>query len=183
MSFDLSLSNLINVFFIAAGIGICGMSFLHVSSGIHIRKEVKKYFQVFFTLINVYLSMHFFRMLMEGHTEAAYVYGIRSVTFLEFLVSGFMIYLLSLLILFIAQPGKLGRVMNYIFLGLLVAHVIGLIISQFTHFYYFFDELNFYQRGRGYAMSNVMHILMLVQNIFLLSRYRAKFDKRLFSAL
>ena len=183
MSFDLSLSNLINVFFIAAGIGICGMSFIHVSSGIHIRKEIKKYFQLFFTLINIYLMMHFFRMLMEGHTEAAYVYGIRTVTFLEFLVSGFMIYMLSLLILFIAQPGKLGRIMNYSFLGLLVVHVIGLIISQFTHFYYFFDELNFYQRGRGYAMSNVMHILMLVQNIFLLSKYRSKFDKRLFSAL
>ena len=183
MSIDLSLSNLINVVFIAAGIGICSMSFMHVSSGMHIRKEAKKYFRLFFTLINIYLSMHFFRMLMEGHTAPVYYYGIRIVTFVEFLVSGFMIYMLSLLIIFIAQPGKLGRIINMVFLALLVVHLIGLIVAQFTHFYYYFDEMNFYQRGRGYALSNVMHIIMLVQNIFLLSKYRNKFDKRLFSAL
>ena len=52
---SLSFSNLINILFIAAGVGVCGMSFLQVSAGMHIRKEVKKYFQLFFTLINIYI--------------------------------------------------------------------------------------------------------------------------------
>ena len=180
---NLSFSNLINILFIAAGVGVCGMSFLQVSAGMHIRKEVKKYFQLFFTLINTYICMHLFRMLMEGHTGPLYYYGIRTATFIEFLVSGFMIYLLSLLILFIADLGKTSKTINRIFLALLAIHSAGLVISQFTHFYYYFDEFNVYHRSSGYAYSNVMHILMLLQNIFLLLKNRRKFDPRLFSAL
>ena len=184
MDFNLSFADVVNMIFIAAGFGICCMSVLQVGSGIHIRKEVKGYFQLFFTLINVFICMHLFRMLFEGHTSAEFYLGIRAVTFIEFLASGFMIYMLSLLILFIANPpGKMGRVINWIFLIILCIHTIGLFVAQFTHFYYYFDELNVYHRGRGYALSNVMHILMLLQNIFLLLRYRAKFDKRLASAL
>ena len=67
MSIDLSIANLINVVFIAAGLGICSLSILHVGAGMHIRKEVKGYFQIFFTFINIYISMHFLRMLFEGH--------------------------------------------------------------------------------------------------------------------
>ncbi|MCR5060591.1 MAG: hypothetical protein K6A80_06115 [Saccharofermentans sp.] len=95
MNIDLSFSSLINVIFIAAGIGICSMSIMQVGSGIHIRKEVKGYFQIFFTLINIYISMHLIRMLLEGHSGEGFAIGIRVVTFTEFLVSGLMIYMLS----------------------------------------------------------------------------------------
>ncbi|SEP98869.1 Serine phosphatase RsbU, regulator of sigma subunit [Lachnospiraceae bacterium NE2001] len=183
MSFSLDMSNLINVMFIAAGIGICGMSILHVNSGMHIRVEVKKYFQVFFGLIIIYITMHLTRMMMENHLEPGVATGIRVVTFIEFLVSGFMIYLLSLLILFVANPGKYGKTINIVFLIILLIHTLALLIAQFTGFYYYFDEMNVYHRGPGYAMSNVMHILMLCQNIFLLVRYRDKFNRRLASAL
>ncbi|WP_051688407.1 PP2C family protein-serine/threonine phosphatase [Butyrivibrio sp. AE2032] len=183
MSIDLSVSNLINIFFIAAGIGICSLSILHVGSGMHIRKEVKKYFQIFFTLINIYISMHFIRMLLENHTGTAVSISIRAVTFIEFFVSGLMIYMLSLLILFIAAPGKNGKLINIIFLVLITVHTLGLLIDQFTDFYYYFDEMNVYHRSRGYAMSNIMHILMLIQNVFLLIRYRNKINKKLASAL
>ena len=123
MDFTLSFADVVNMIFIAAGFGICCMSVLQVGSGIHIRKEVKGYFQPFFTLINVFICMHLFRMLFEGHTSAEFYLGIRAVTFIEFLASGFMIYMLSLLILFIANPpGKMGRVINCIFLIILCIH-------------------------------------------------------------
>ena len=186
MSIDLSLANLINVVFIAAGLGVCCLSILQVGTGMHIRKEVKVYFQLFFTFINIYITMHFFRMLFEGHTETFYWIAIRAVTFIEFFVSGVMIYMLSLLIIFIANPGKEGKllkIMNRVFLVLLAIHTLGLIVDQFTNFYYSFDELNIYHRERGYVMSNIMHILMLVQNVFILIKYKDKFDKRLASAL
>lgn len=186
MGINLSIANLINVVFIAAGLGICSLSILHVGAGMHIRKEVKGYFQIFFTFINIYISMHFLRMLFEGHPETGFSIAIRTVTFLEFLVSGLMIYMLSLLIIFIANPGqegKLTKTINKVFLILLAIHTLGLIVDQFTNFYYYFDELNVYHRSRGYVMSNIMHILMLVQNIFLLIKYKSKFDKRVASAL
>lgn len=186
MSVDLSTGNLINVVFIAIGLGVCSMSILQVGAGIHIRKEVKKYLQFFFTLINIYISMHLIRMLLEGHAGTGYSIAIRAVTFIEFFVSGLMIYMLSLLILFIANggiEGKMIKVAHYVMLGLLAVHTIGLLVDQFTNFYYYFDELNVYHRARGYAMSNMMHILMLIQNIFFLIKYKNKFDKRLASAL
>ena len=183
MIFDLTVADLINVIFIAAGLGICGMSIMHVGSGVHIRKEVKVYFQLFFTLINTYISMHLIRMLMEGRTSAFCIVGIRVVTFIEFLVSGFMIYMLSLLILYITQPGKYSKPIFYIFLVLVLIHTLGLILNLFTGFYYYFDEFNVYQRGRGYVMSNIMHILMLLQNMFLMIKYKTKVNKKLASAL
>lgn len=183
MEFNLTLGDMINVMFIAAGIGICGMSMMQVSAGMHIRVEIKKYFQVFFSLILVYIIMHLTRMMMDGVTDDIIFTGIRVVTFIEFLVSGFMIYLLSLLILFIASPGKFGRIINIVFLIILLIHTIALVISQFTEFYYYFDEVNSYHRGRGYVYSNVMHILLLCQNIFLLIKYREKFNRRVASAL
>lgn len=183
MEFNLTLGDMINVMFIAAGIGICGMSMMQVSAGMHIRVEIKKYFQVFFSLILVYLIMHLTRMMMDGFADDIVFTGIRVVTFIEFLVSGFMIYLLSLLILFIASPGKPGRTINLVFLIILLIHTIALVISQFTEFYYYFDEVNSYHRGRGYVYSNVMHILLLCQNIFLLIKYREKFNRRVASAL
>ena len=183
MNIDLSFANLLNIIFIAAGIGICSMSIMQVGSGIHIRKEVKGYFQIFFTLINIYISMHLIRMLLEGHSGEWFSIGIRAVTFTEFLVSGLMIYMLSLLIIFISSSGKTGKILNYVFLGILMIHSIGLVVNLFTGFYYYFDELNVYHRANGYSLSNVMHIIMLVQNAFLLIKYRNKFDKRLASAL
>ncbi|MBE7072020.1 MAG: hypothetical protein E7383_04615 [Ruminococcaceae bacterium] len=183
MTINLSYSNLVNVVFIAAGLGICGLSIMQIGAGMHIRKEAKKYLQLFLTLINIYISMHFIRMLLEGHTGTAFAIAIRAVTFVEFLVSGFMIFMLSLLILYITQPGKYSKPIFYIFLVLVLIHTLGLILNLFTDFYYYFDEFNVYQRGRGYVMSNIMHILMLLQNMFLMIKYKTKVNKKLASAL
>ncbi len=183
MTFTFNVADVINFFFIAAGIGICSISFLHVGSGMHIRKEVKKYFQLFFTLLNTYISMHLIRMLMQGNAGMVFNIGIRAVTFIEFLVSGFMIFLLTLLILYIASPGKNAKTVYYTMLIMLVLHVAGLIVAQFTDFYYYFDELNVYHRAKGYSFSNIMHILMMTQGMFMLIRYRNKFDRRLASSL
>ena len=66
MVFSFSTVNLINALFIAAGIGICGLCFLQITSSGHLRKEVRRYFQVFFLLILLYISTHLARQLMDG---------------------------------------------------------------------------------------------------------------------
>ena len=183
MVYGISFANLINIVFIALGLGICSTSIMVLGAGMHISKDAKVIFQQFFTLINTYISMHLIRMICEGHTGTGFLIGARAVTFVEFFVSGLMIYMLSLLILYVASPGKTGHTINKVFLALLAIHTIGLLINLFTNFYYYFDEFNMYHRSRGYGYSNIMHIFMLIQNIFLLVKYRKKFDKRLKSAL
>ena len=143
MVFNLNLFDIINIVFIAAGLGICGLSIIQVGSGVHIRKEVRGYFQIFFTLINIYISMHLIRMLVSAHPGKVFSVLIQAATFVEFTVSGFMIYLLALLILFLANPGKIAKVINYIFLFLLAGHVIGLIANIFSKFYYYFDAIDY----------------------------------------
>ena len=56
MIFSVSVFNLINLIFIAAGIGICGLSLLQINASSHLRKEVRRYFQVFFSVIILYIS-------------------------------------------------------------------------------------------------------------------------------
>lgn len=55
MVFSVTTENLINMLFIAAGIGICGLCFLQITSSVHLRKEVRRYFQIFLLL---YISTH-----------------------------------------------------------------------------------------------------------------------------
>ncbi len=183
MDFSVSWGNLINIIFIAAGIGICGLSIVQVSSGMHLRVEVKRYFQIFFSLIIVYISMHLARMLLEGQAGSGANIAIHTVTYIEFFVSGFMAYLISLLVLFIADPGKTAKIVSTGLLVLLILHVLLLTVAQFTDMYYYFDEQNVYHRSPGYALSNLMQALMLVQNVALLIRHREKFSRRVASAL
>ena len=183
MNFTIGWGELINIIFIAAGIGICGMSLMQVSSGMHLRVEVKRYFQIFFSLIIIYISMHLARMMMEGQVGSGVNIAIHTVTFIEFLVSGFMVYLISLLILFIADPGKHTKTISIILLVLVIVHVVLLVVAQFTDLYYYFDDKNVYHRASGYVISNLVQLLMLAQNIFFLIRYRAKFARRIASAL
>ena len=58
MVFSVTTVTLINMLFIAAGIGICGLCFLQITSSVHLRKEVRRYFQIFLLLLLLYISTH-----------------------------------------------------------------------------------------------------------------------------
>lgn len=183
MSFTLSIVDVINFLFIAAGIGICSLCIMQIGSGMHIRKEVRGYFQVFFTSINVYISMHLIRMLISGHPGKVQGIAIRIATFLEFFVSGIMTYLLFLLILYLSGTMVKKKVVNIVAIVLLVLHGAGLLVSQYSNFYYYFDEMNVYHRSPGYPVSNTMQLLFMVQCAFFLLKYKEKYEKRLSYAL
>ena len=183
MELTFSLGDFFTLIFIAAGMGICGMSLMQVSSGMHIRPEVKKYFQVFFSQIIIYISMHMLRMMLEGQMLAGVGVILRVVTFAEFLASAFMIYLLSLLIIYIADVGKWNKALNIIYGSLLIANIVLLVVSQFVNLFYYFDAANMYHRAPGYGLSNLMHILMMLMDFYLLIKYRDKFNRKIASAL
>ena len=182
MLFSITIQNLINFFIIAFGIGICSMVILHLSGGSKLRKEVTRYFQIFFALIIVYILSHLLRQTMDGLAGEGVRVALYVVTFLEFLATGFMAYLISLLILFIASP-KRSKALGIVFLIILASNIVLLIVSQFTDLFYFFESANVYQRGKGYILSNLSQALMMGFDIFLLIKYRNNFDKKLRPAL
>ena len=177
--FSVSPGNMFNIFVIAAGIGICGMNILQVSSGARLPKEVTRYFQLFFSMVMLYISSHLARQLMEGMPGQNIRIALIVVTLLEFLSSGMMAFLFSVLTLHVANPDRHRKTFMWLFLGILIAHTVLMIASQFTDLCYYFDSENVYHRSSGYLLSNLAHILMLGIDVFLLLRWRKNFTPRI----
>ena len=57
MLFAVTIQDLINIIFIAVGIGVCALCLLQITVSNHLRKEIKRYFQVFFVLIILYIVL------------------------------------------------------------------------------------------------------------------------------
>ena len=66
MLFEVTLNDLINIIFIAVGVGVCALCLLQITVSNHLRKEIKRYFQVFFFLIILYIGTHLLRMIFDS---------------------------------------------------------------------------------------------------------------------
>ena len=177
--FNVTIGNMVNILVIAAGIGICGMNILQVSTGARLSKEATRYFQLFFGLVILYIGSHLARQLMEGLPGQEIRIGLISVTLLEFLSSGMMAFLFSLLTLYVAKPEGQQKTFLRFFQGVLLVHTVLMIVSQFTDLCYNFDSANVYHRSPAYMLSNMAHIVMLGTDVFLLIRWRKNFTPRI----
>ena len=183
MIFSISTINLINSLFIAAGIGVCGLCFLQITSSGHLRKEVRRYFQIFFLLILLYISSHLARELMNGQPGGVVRAALYIVTFIEMLAAGFMAQMMSMLVLSVSRLEKArARKIMFLLIALLTVYTVILIVGAFTDLIYYFDAGNIYHRGSGYLLSNLTPLLMLVIDMILLVRHRHEIDRRVRSA-
>ncbi|MBQ3279732.1 MAG: hypothetical protein IJG94_11325 [Clostridia bacterium] len=82
--FNVTPGNMFNIIVIAAGIGICGMNILQVSTGARLSKEATRYFQLFFGQVILYIGSHLARQLMEGIPGQGIRIALVIVTLLEF---------------------------------------------------------------------------------------------------
>ena len=177
MVFDITISNLINILLIAAGIGVCGLCFLHISASVHLRKDVRQYFQIFFVLIIFYISAHLVRQLMDGLPGSSVRTALYIITFAEILAAGFMAHMMSLLVLAVSKPERAAKTYIIVLYILLFAHTALLVVGSFCNLIYYFDENNAYHRAAGYLLSNVSPLLMLIVDMILLVRYRRNIDR------
>lgn len=179
MIFSISAINLINSLFIAAGIGICGLCFMQITSSSHLRKDVRRYFQIFFLLILLYISTHLAREIMNGQSGDGIRIALYIVTYTEILAAGFMAYMMSLLVLAVSKKEKeAGRKLAVVLLVLMIVHIILLIAGVFTNLIFYFDDSNIYHRSGGYLLSNIAPLIMLVIDMVLLVRYRKGINRR-----
>ena len=181
MTIELSPANLINFFFIASGIGVCFLSIIQISKA-PIIKQVRTFFILFLWLVITYISMYMIRMLLEGHPGQAIRIILHTVTLIEFMVSGFMTFLLvAMILLTIDQQAGKKKEMRIIQV-ILALHIIMLVISQFSPLYYYFDTENYYHRSPSYILSNVAPLLMMIQGIYCLIRYGKQMKKQVATA-
>ena len=173
--FTVSIGNMVNILIIAAGLGVCGMIMLQVSSGSRLRKEVARYFRLFFGTIMLYIGSHLLRQLMEGFPGTGIHVALYAVTFLEFVSSAIMAWLFSQLTLYIADPDRRRRLYSRLFLAALVFHIVLMLVTQFAPLCFYFDDGNVYHRAPGYLLSNLAHVFMLGLDVSLLLRWKDKF--------
>ena len=179
MVFSVTTVNLINLLFIAAGIGVCSLCLLQISASKHIAKDVRQYFRLLFLLILLYISSHLARQLMDGIEGESIRIGLYIVTFVEIVSAGFMAYLMSLLMYVAANPARTMKAIEITLFALLVAHTLIAIVCWPFDFLYYFNESNSYFRGDGYLLSNLCPVIMLVIDVVLLIRYRKNIDGKL----
>ena len=176
MLFTLTIWDVINFFIIASGIGVSVLSIMQINKS-PISKQIKVYFGVFLYLTIVYVSMYMVRMLINGKPGDTVRTVLRIVTVTEFMVSGFMTFLLIVLIEYTAMTEESAKKAAQITQLLLTVHVVMLIVSGFTDLYYYFDADNVYHRTNLYFLSNVIPSAMLVQGMILLIKYREKLER------
>ena len=129
VNFNVSIGNMINIIIIAAGLGICSMIILQVSSGARLTKEVTRYFQFFFGTVMVYIGCHLLRQLMEGFPGTGIRIALHVVTFLEFSASALMAWLFSMLTLYIADPDRHRELYSRLFAALIVLHAVLMLVT------------------------------------------------------
>ena len=145
-------------------IGICGiLAFLVVVSKTLSPKRK-----------NALLSLELSAMLLLTCDRFAYIFrgDMSSLGFWMVRICNFCVYLFSITVihsfnsylidLFINE-GKLTRIPVRLRICKIisVAAIVCLIISQFNNMYYYFDENNFYVRGRGFIFSYFFPTIML----------------------
>ena len=179
----MSQLDLINALLIAVGIGICCLCLLETAASIHIRKDVRLYFMIFFIMILTYVSTHLARQIMEGAEGEGFRIALYAVTFVEIAAAGFMAYMMTILVLAVATPDRKYKWLPHVLFGAFIAHVLLLAISLPFDFLYKFDTLNVYHRGDGYLLTNLVPVMYICLNVRFLIKYRKNIDKMLNAAL
>lgn len=102
-------------------------------------------------------------------------------------VSNFMVFLLGYVLLFvftkhlknyIEQKTKVKSIIVPIVYALCAFASILVIISQFTDFYYYFDNHNFYHRNTWFPLSQIWGIIGIILDLILLYKYRKYLSKK-----
>ena len=182
MVFNVTPINLINILFIAAGVGVCGLCVMQITSSSHLRQEVRRYFQIFFSLIILYISSHLARQLMDGLPGEGVRIALYIVTYLEMMAAGFMAHMMSLLVLSVSRPGKTAKPLVITFNSILILHAVLLTVGWPLDMMYYFDAGNVYHRAPAYLLSNICPFIMLIIDAVLLVRFRKNIESRVRTA-
>ena len=183
MTFELTSQDLINVIFITVGIGVCFLCLLQITVSDHLRKEIRRYFQVFFTTILLYITSHLVRQLLTGIPGDGVHIWLNTMMFIEILNAGFMAFMISVCVLTVAKPPKEREFrLRLVLMVFLVSHILITVMGQFGGFIYYFDEANMYHRASLYLLSNLMPLMMLLYDASLLVKYHKNMSPRVKTA-
>ena len=184
------LSFYLTLFLIPIGIGACIMCISQTRNSLY-PKNIRRFFLSVSVAVIVYLSSHFFREVLLEFRWNSLRFILPAISFAEFLMSGVIVFIISVFILNNTGSKKMKKPCLAIFSALLGINIILLIVSQFTGMYYTFpvlklgDDLFFinFVQGDLYFISNIAPAAMLLLDGILLMIYRKSFNKKLLVAM
>lgn len=105
-------------------------------------------------------------------------------------VSNFMVFFMILVIAILfnlylknyvqADVGKDGMPKRFVIIDIIaVIGIVLLIISQFINMYYYFDEMNQYQRGPAFVVCYVIPLICLIIQLTIIIQYRNIFSRHI----
>ena len=163
-----------------AGLVLCGLSILLIVVGPKVDSNTQR--QSIF--ISIYVCLFLFAganlagQLMHGCPGTAFRAGLYLSNFLEFMFSCLLLCTMSQYLLSLTAPEGKQKTIQKIMSSLAFAHIVLLIVSQFTGLYYIIDECNVYQRSAGYPLSYTFSVVMIGIDVWLLIQSRGKLSER-----
>lgn len=138
------------------------------------------------------LGMEISAMILLYSDRLAYIYRGQQTRYGFFMtrISNFLVYALTIILilsvnLYIADlcinDGRAKTMPKPLIFNCICA-VIGLImiiISQYTGYYYYFDDFNHYVRGDGFIVCYIIPVIMGLVQLFVINQYYDRLSKRI----
>ena len=167
MVFHVSAVNLINYVLLSAGLGVCVMCLLHISTAAVVQKEFKDRFKLIFILLFIYISTHLARRIIEGLPGAGVHVAMIILPLAEITTAGLMTFFISLLLISLYE-GKQKKNLTILFWVLLAVNIALLLYGTASGTYYYIDSENLYNRGSLYLLANLVPTIMLCIDMVIL---------------
>ena len=169
MEFSFSIVDLINIFIITIGIGVCVMCFLHITTSENLKqkKTFRLYFQLFFIFLALNISSHLVRQVLEGQPGQGMHIFLTIMPCLEGIFVSLLPYMMALLLLTIVKTTFKQRIEIALHV-LLFLQIVATIILSARGLAYYFDANNIYHRGSLYIVTNLTPAIMIIMCMALL---------------
>lgn len=160
-----------------SGLLICIFGILQILFGVRIDRRTEHYFLLFFTFLALFDLSNLVGQILRGHAGSGFRTLLYLTNFGEFLFPCLCVYVVSIYLLSIIDPGHNRKFVRRLILGLVIVHVLILLYSQFNSLIYVIDENNIYHRSNQYPVVYVMTMLIMTIDIYLLITERSKLTR------
>jgi len=117
--------------------------------------------------------------LMTERAEWYAFYLIRAANFLHYIFGAFILTVMTIYMLaYIESNVKVARRLKTVAFFLCALSLVLTIVSQFNGMYYTIDEFNIYHRGELFLLSQVIPVIGLIINIYIVLFYRKAFGRK-----
>lgn len=154
-----------------SGVVLCTLAILQVLLS-KLDQQTRRYFLLIYGGLFALAASNMAGLLMRGLPGARWRAALYASNFIEFLMPTALLYVVTCYLLSIVDPKKQLRALRAFLPVLLLLDAFLLIVSQFTGFYYWFDESNVYHRGAAYPAGYLAAAVILGIDMYLLFRCR-----------